>query len=217
METAVSDDRHITLFHNSRSRSRGVLVLLEELGASYSLQIIDLEKEQQRSPEFLAINPMGKVPAIAHGTSVVTEQGAIYQYLAELYPEAGLSPAPGDPDRGAYLRWLAFYGSAFEPAILDVALKRQAPPRAISPYADCDTVLAVLHAQLAKGDYLLGPRCSAADVLWGSALAWMTEFGVIDPPAPTRAYIARMATRPAVARAEAIDRQNVADVASPNG
>ncbi|KLD09706.1 glutathione S-transferase, partial [Xanthomonas perforans] len=73
----MSDDRHVTLFHNPRSRSRGVLVLLVELGARYSLQPIDLEKEQQRTPEFLAINPMGKIPTIVHGTSVVTEQGAI--------------------------------------------------------------------------------------------------------------------------------------------
>ncbi|PPU67726.1 glutathione S-transferase family protein [Xanthomonas pisi] len=203
----MSDDRHITLFHNPRSRSRGVLVLLEELRASYSLQVIDLEKEQQLAPEFLAINPMGKIPTIVHGDSVVTEQGAIYQYLAELYPEAGLSPAPGDADRGAYLRWLAFYGAAFEPAIVDLALKRTPPPRSLSPYADCDTVLNVVYAQLAQGDYLLGTRCSAADVLWGGALAWMVQFGLIDPPAPTRAYIARMADRPAVARASAIDGQ----------
>ncbi|MEA9579013.1 glutathione S-transferase family protein [Xanthomonas nasturtii] len=203
----MSADRHITLFHNPRSRSRGVLVLLEELGASYSLQIIDLEKEQQLAPEFLAINPMGKIPTIVHGDSVVTEQGAIYQYLAELYPEAGLSPAPGEADRGAYLRWLAFYGAAFEPAIVDLALKRSPPPRSLSPYADSDTVLNVVYAQLAQGDYLLGTRCSAADVLWGGALAWMVQFGLIDPPAPTRAYIARMAERPAVARATGVDAQ----------
>ncbi|WP_115513202.1 MULTISPECIES: glutathione S-transferase family protein [Xanthomonas] len=203
----MSADRHITLFHNPRSRSRGVLVLLEELGASYSLQIIDLEKEQQLAPEFLAINPMGKIPTIVHGDSVVTEQGAIYQYLAELYPEAGLSPAPGDADRGAYLRWLAFYGAAFEPAIVDLALKRSPPPRSLSPYADSDTVLNVVYAQLAQGDYLLGTRCSAADVLWGGALAWMVQFGMIDPPAPTRAYIARMTERPAVARATGVDAQ----------
>ncbi|MEA9565578.1 MULTISPECIES: glutathione S-transferase family protein [Xanthomonas] len=203
----MSADRHITLFHNPRSRSRGVLVLLEELGASYSLQIIDLEKEQQLAPEFLAINPMGKIPTIVHGDSVVTEQGAIYQYLAELYPEAGLSPAPGDADRGAYLRWLAFYGAAFEPAIVDLALKRSPPPRSLSPYADSDTVLNVVYAQLAQGDYLLGTRCSAADVLWGGALAWMVQFGMIDPPAPTRAYIARMTERPAFARATGVDAQ----------
>ncbi|NIJ91757.1 glutathione S-transferase [Xanthomonas campestris] len=199
----MPDNRHIILFHNPRSRSRGVLVLLEELGASYDLQIVNLEKGEQLTSQYLAINPMGKIPAIRHGDSVVTEQGAIYQYLAELYPEAGLSPAPGDADRGAYLRWLAFYGSAFEPAIIDRALKRDAPPRAISPYADCDTVLQVIDAQLAKGDYLLGERCSAADVLWGGALGWMLDFGLVDPPASTRAYIARMADRPAFARAEA--------------
>ncbi|CAD7733071.1 Disulfide-bond oxidoreductase YfcG [Xanthomonas hydrangeae] len=201
----MPDDRHVTLFHNPHSRSRGVLVLLEELGASYSLHIVDLEKGEQLAPEYLAINPMGKIPAIRHRDSVVTEQGAIYQYLAELYPEAGLSPAPGDADRGAYLRWLAFYGSAFEPAIIDRAMKRDAPPRSMSPYADCDTVLQVIDAQLAKGDYLLGERCSAADVLWGGALGWMVDFGLVDPPAPTRAYIARMADRPAVGRAEEIN------------
>ncbi|KGK56072.1 glutathione S-transferase [Xanthomonas cannabis pv. phaseoli] len=213
----MSDARHITLFHNPRSRSRGVLVLLEELGASYDVRFVDLEHAQQRSPEFLAINPMGKIPTIVHGSSVVTEQGAIYQYLAEMYPEAGLSPAPGDADRGAYLRWLAFYGSAFEPAIMDLALKREAPPRSLSPYADADTVLAVVHAQLAQGDYLLGARCSAADVLWGGALGWMVEFGLIDPPAPTRAYIARMAARTAVARAAAVDGRPGADAACPSG
>ncbi|ALS94593.1 glutathione S-transferase [Xanthomonas oryzae] len=94
---------------------------------------IDLEKERQRTPEFLAINPRGKSPTIVHGTSVVTEQGAIYQDHAELYLEVGLLPAPGDADRGAYLRWLAFYGWAFEPAIMDLALKREAPARSLSP------------------------------------------------------------------------------------
>ncbi|RBB25575.1 glutathione S-transferase, partial [Xanthomonas oryzae pv. oryzae] len=133
----MSDDRHITLFHNPRSR--GALLLPEELGANYSVHPIDLEKERQRTPEFLAINLKGKSPTIVHGTSVVTEQGAIYENLAELYPEVGLSPAPGDADRGAYLRWLAFYGSAFEPAIMDLALKREPPPRSLSPYASADS------------------------------------------------------------------------------
>ncbi len=148
---------------------------------------------------------MGKVPAIVHAGAVVTEQGAIYPYLADLYPEAGLAPPIGDPLRGPYLRWLAFYGACFEPALVDRALKREPPPRAMSPYADCDTVLAVVDAQLARGDYLLGARCSAADVLWGSALGWMLAFGLLDPPAPTRAYAARMAARPAVQRALAVD------------
>jgi glutathione S-transferase len=200
-----SADRHITLYHNPHSRSKGVLILLEELGADYALQRLDLQQGEQSMPAYLAINPMGKVPAIVHQGVPITEQVAIYQYLAELYPEAGLAPAPGDPRRGPYLRWLAFYGSAFEPAILDRALKREAPPRMLSPYADCATVLGVIDAQLARGDYLLGAHCSAADVLWGSALGWMIGFGLVDPPAPTRAYVERMAARPAAQRAQAID------------
>ena len=198
-------DRHVTLYHNPKSRSKGVLILLEELGADYAIERLDLQKGEQLAPEYLAINPMGKVPAIVHLGSPITEQVAIYQYLADLYPEAGLAPAMGDPRRGPYLRWLAFYGSAFEPAVLDRALKREAPPRMLSPYADCDTVMGVVDDQLARGDYLLGERCTAADVLWGSALGWMIGFGLMDPPAPTRAYVDRMAAWPAVQRAQAID------------
>ncbi|MCC4592826.1 glutathione S-transferase family protein [Xanthomonas campestris pv. cannae] len=201
----MTSDRHITLFHNPHSRSRGVLILLEELGADYAIERIDFDRQAQLAPEYLAINPMGKVPAIVHAGAVVTEQGAIYPYLADLYPEAGLAPPIGDPLRGPYLRWLAFYGACFEPALVDRALKREPPPRAMSPYADCDTVLAVVDAQLARGDYLLGARCSAADVLWGSALGWMLQFGLLDSPAPTRAYAERMAARPAVQRALAVD------------
>ncbi|KMM76382.1 glutathione S-transferase [Xanthomonas sp. NCPPB 1128] len=201
----MTTDRHVTLFHNPHSRSRGVLILLEELGADYAIERIDFDRQAQLAPAYLAINPMGKVPAIVHAGAVVTEQGAIYPYLADLYPEAGLAPPIGDPLRGPYLRWLAFYGACFEPALVDRALKRAPAPRAMSPYADCDTVLAVVDAQLARGDYLLGDRCSAADVLWGSALGWMLQFGLLDPPAPTRAYAARMAERPAVQRALAVD------------
>ncbi|KAB7764839.1 glutathione S-transferase family protein [Xanthomonas maliensis] len=201
----MQTDRHIVLFHNARSRSRGVLILLEELGADYRLEPIDLQRGEQRSPSFLAVNPMGKLPTIRHGDSVVTEQVAIYQYLAELYPEAGLSPAPGDADRGPYLRWLAFYGACFEPAMTDQAAKRPPAPQSMSPYGDVATVVEVVDAQLARGPYLLGERCSAADVLWGSALGWMVAFGLLDPPGPTRTYVERMAARPAVARAAAVD------------
>lgn len=100
---------------------------------------------------------------------------------------------------------------------MDLALKREAPPRSLSPYASADTVLQVVDAQLAKGDYLLGKRCSAADVLWGGVLRWMAEFGLIDPPPPTRASIARMAARPAVARAQAVDTSAGADAAGASG
>ncbi len=205
--------RHVTLHHASPSRSTGTLDLLEALGAEYTLERLDLKAGDNLSPAFLALNPMGKVPAIVHDGVLVTEQVAIHQYLAELYPEAGLAPAIGSPLRGPFLRWLAFHGSCFEPAMIDRAMKREPAPRSISPYVDAETVLAVVEAQLARNDYFLGAEPSAVDFLWGSALGWMTGFGVVQPGPATAAYIARMAAHPAVMRARQIDAAS-ADVAS---
>ncbi|WP_410954055.1 glutathione S-transferase C-terminal domain-containing protein, partial [Pseudomonas aeruginosa] len=91
----------------------------------------------------------------------------VYLYAAELYPEAGLSPAVGDPLRGAYLRWMAFHGACFEPAIVDRSMKREPAAYSMSPYGNFDAMLDTLTAQLEKGPYLLGERFTAADVLWG--------------------------------------------------
>lgn len=195
----------LTLFHAAPSRSGGVLALLEALGADYRLEVLDLKAGENLAPAFLAINPMGKVPAVLHDGVLVTEQVALYQYLAELYPAAGLAPAVGDPARGPFLRWLAFHGSCLEPAVMDLALKREPAPRSMSPYVDVATVLQTLETQLAQGDYLLGSRLSAADFLWGSALGWLTAFKLLQPGPATTAYIARMAAHPAVVRAREID------------
>ena len=197
--------RHVTLFHAPQSRSAGTLVLLEELGADYELHVLDLKKGEQRRPPYLAINPMGKVPAIRHDGALVTEQGAVYAYLADLYPEAGITPAIGDPLRGPYLRWLFYYGSSFEPALIDRSLKREPAPSSTSPYGDYETMLKTLNDQLATGPYLLGDRFTAADVLWGTALRWTTMFKLVPETPAITAYIARVASRPAVARAAKID------------
>lgn len=196
---------HITLYHAIPSRSAGVLVLLEALGADYALEVLDLKAGDNVAPAYLAVNPMGKVPAIVHDGALVTEQVAIYQYLAELYPEAGLAPPIGDPQRGPFLRWLAFHGSCFEPAMVEKAMKRDPAPRGMSPYVDAETVLRVVEEQLSQGDYLLGSQMSAADFLWGSALGWLSAFGLLQPGPATTAYIARMAAHPAAARAKDID------------
>jgi glutathione S-transferase len=201
----MTDSRRITLFHSLNSRSVGARILLEELNADYDVYLLDIKAGEQREEEYLAINPMGKVPAIRHGDALITEQAAIYIYLADLYPEAGLAPAIGDPLRGPYLRWMVFYGSCFEPALIDVALKREAAPPAMSPYGDYDTVVKTLNDQLAQWPYILGERFSAADILWGIALGWTTMFKLLPATRVIQAYIARINARPAVAAARAKD------------
>jgi glutathione S-transferase len=200
-------DHDITLFHAPNTRSAGVLALLEELGAPYKLHVLDIKKGEQRSVHYLAVNPMGKVPAILHGGALVTEQGAVYTYLADLFPDAGLAPLIGDPLRGPYLRWLFFYGSCFEPALVDRAMKRDPAPPATSPYGDYDTMLKTLQDQLATGPYLLGERFTAADVLWGTALLWTTKFKLVAETPAIVAYIGRVSARPAAARARAKDAE----------
>jgi glutathione S-transferase len=201
----MTTDRHVTLFHSPQSRSAGALILLEELGADYELHVLNLRQGDQRKPEYLAVNPMGKVPAILHNGALVTEQGAVYAYLADLYPEAGITPAIGDPLRGPYLRWLFYYGSSFEPALVDRSLKREPAPAATSPYGDYETMLKTLSDQLAAGPFLLGERFTAADVLWGTALRWTTMFKLVPETPVITGYVGRVTSRPAVARAAKID------------
>jgi glutathione S-transferase len=198
---------NLTFFHAPNSRSGATRILLEELGARYDLHVLNLKKNEQRAPSYLAVNPMGKVPAIVHDDALVTEQPAIFIYLADLFPEAGLAPVLGDPLRGPYLRWLAFYGSSFEPAINDVAMKREPAPPMMCPYGDFDTMLATLTRQLRAGPYLLGERFSAADVLWGTALGWMTMFKLVPELPEVMAYIDRVSSRPAARRAAEADAQ----------
>ena len=202
--------RHVTLFHSPQSRSAGALILLEELGADYALHVLNLKKGEQRRADYLAINPMGKVPAIVQDGALVTEQGAVYAYLADLYPEAGITPAIGDPLRGPYLRWLFYYGSSFEPALIDKSLKREPAPASTSPYGDYETMLKTLTDQLAGGPFLLGERFTAADVLWGTALRWTTMFKLVPETPVVTGYIARVTSRPAVARAAKIDADLIA-------
>ena len=201
----MPSSRHVTLYHSPNSRSGGTLVLLEELGADYELKLLNLKTGEQRQAAYLAVNPMGKVPAIRHGDAIVTEQVAVYLYLADLYSEAGLAPAFGDPLRGPYLRWMAFYGSSYEPALMDRSMKRDPAPPSTSPYGDFDTMFKTLTDQLGKGPYMLGERFSAVDVLWGSALRWTTMFDLVPDVPVTKAYVERVMARPAVARAAKID------------
>lgn len=191
-----------------------MLTLLEELGADYELHVMNMKKNEQRGAAYLAINPMGKVPAVMHNGALVTEQVAVYTYLADMYPEAGITPLIGDALRGPYLRWMAFYGSCFEPAFVDKAMKREQGAASMTPYGNLDDVWNAVTGQLSKGDYMLGDIFTAVDVLWGSALNWMTMFGLAPETPVVRAYIDRVKARPAVARAGKIDADLVAKQAA---
>jgi glutathione S-transferase len=166
---------------------------------------------EQRGAAYLAINPMGKVPAIRHGEALVTEQVAIFLYLADLFPGAGLAPGIGDALRGPYLRWMAFYAACYEPALVDKALKRDQAPLPMSPYGDFDTMLDAVIGQLSQGPYMLGERFSAADVLWAGGLGWGRMFGVVPSDQPVIAsYVERVTARPAFVKVAAQDAERAA-------
>ncbi|MGQ0681443.1 glutathione S-transferase family protein [Bradyrhizobium sp.] len=212
----TTSDR-ITLYYSPQTRATGTRVPLEELGAPYDLQILNMKAGEQRQPAYLAINPLGKVPAIRHGEALVTEQVALYIYLADLFPQAGLTPALNDPRRGPYLRWIAYYGSSFEPALIDKFMKHEPAPVTQSPYSDYETMLGALEAQLSKGPYLLGERMTAADILWGVAFNWTMMFGLVSKQDVFVRYAERIASRPAFQRISADDDKMAAQHAAAAG
>jgi len=207
----------ITLYYSPQTRATGARVLLEELGAPYDLHVLNMKAGEQRKAAYLAINPLGKVPAIGHRGALVTEQVAIFIYLADLFPKAGLTPALDDISRGPYLRWIAYYGSSFEPAVIDHFMKREPAPVTQSPYADYDTMLGALEAQLTKGPYLFGEQITAADILWGIAFSWTMMFGIVPKKDVFVRYAERITSRPAFQRISAADAEMAAAHAAAAG
>jgi glutathione S-transferase len=195
----------LTLYHNPQSRSTTVHFMLHELGEPFEIVPIELKAGEHKKPEFLKINPMGKIPVLRDGDVIVTETPAILTYLADKYPKAGLAPAIDSPDRGAYLRWLFFYGSCFEPALTDLALKRETPP-STAGWGKPAHVLDTLSAGLKPGPWLLGERFSAADVMVGSGVAYMLGFKILPERPEYVDYVARLEARPARKAARAADQ-----------
>ncbi|MGC2409709.1 MAG: glutathione S-transferase family protein [Methyloceanibacter sp.] len=197
----------LTLYHAAPSRSSIVRWMLEEIGEPYDIHLLSLASGEQLKPDYLAVNPMGKVPALRHGDVVITEAAAICTYLADAFPRAGLSIPIGDPRRGVYLKWLFFGPSCVEPAITDRAFPRKEEPRrGTLGYGDLDTMMTVLAKAVARGPYLMGEQFTAADVVIGSTLRWGMMFKLLPERPEFTAYIARLQQRPALQRAVALDQ-----------
>jgi glutathione S-transferase len=198
----------LTLYHAAPSRSSITHWMLEEVGEPFDLHLLSLARNEHKSPEYLKVNPMGKVPTLRHGDVVITEGAAICAYLADEFPARKLNIPVGNPRRGVYLKWLFFGPSCIEPAITDRAFPRKEPPRASAlGHGDYDTVVGVLADAVAKGPYLMGEQFTAADVVIGSALRWGMQFKLLPERPEFLPYTARLAERPALQRAEAKDKE----------
>ena len=194
----------IKLYWSPRSRSFTALWLLEETGQPYERILTDISTGAQKTPEYLAINPMGKVPALKDGDATLAEAAAICAYVAERYPDARLAPPLGDPLRAKYLYWLFFSPGCVEPAMVQISNKLEINSVAAG-WGDAQRVFDVLDAALRKGPWLLGDTFSAADVMIGSGLNFAVRLFRMVPQRPSfEAYIARCMSRPAFQRAEKI-------------
>ena len=200
----------LTFYTNPMSRGRIARWMLEEIGAPYDTVVLDYATGM-KAPEYLRINPMGKVPAIVHDDRVVTEGAAICAYLADVFPHAGL--APTDAERAAYYRWMFYAAGPVEAAVTDRSLGVEVPDdkRAMVGYGSFDAVVDTLEQAVTATPYLAGDRFTAADVYAGSQIAWGVMFGSLPKRDAFEAYIARINERPAAMRAREIDDALVAE------
>jgi glutathione S-transferase len=196
----------LTFYTNPMSRGRMVRWMLEEVGAPYETVLLDYGASM-KGPDYLAINPMGKVPAIRHGDTVVTETAAIVAYLADAFPEAGLAPAATHPARGEYLRWMFYTAGPVEQAMSLSGLGVEVPPEKTGMMGcGSQTIVAdVLDGFLTGRPFVLGDRFSAADVYLGAILGFATRFGSIPIRPSFGPYLAGVMARPAQVKASGID------------
>lgn len=191
----------IVLYYNPVSRARIAHWMLEEVGAPYRIELVSLDKLEHKQPSFLAVNPMGKLPAIVHRSTVVTECGAICAYLADAFPAARLAPRNEEPARGTYLRWMFFASGCVEPAMIDRMLNRPQPERTSAlGYGSYTDTLNALEKALTPGPYILGDRFSAADVFVGSQVGYGLMTKGLEPRPVFQSYVARFSERPAYKR-----------------
>lgn len=201
-----SSDEEIVFYTNPMSRGRIVRWMLEEIGQPYRTVVLDYGTTM-KAPDYLAINPMGKVPAIVHRGVVVTEGAAICAWLADAFPQAGLAPALDDPARGTWYRWLFFAAGPMEAAITARSLNLLPPAdkAASVGYGSFDQMVDALETAVSKGPWILGDRFSAADVYLGSQIIWGLMFKTLPERDVFKAYADRLNGREAAVRAREID------------
>lgn len=202
------------LYHSPQSRSTSIRWLLEEIGEPYDLHVLNLAKGEHKSPEFLAVNPMGKVPTLRHGDTLVTEGGAIACYLADAFPAAGLAPALTHPARGPYLRWMFFGPSCVEPAVGDKSLNREPGPPSRLGYGTYEATMDALVRAITPGPYILGEKFSAVDVMIGNNIRWMRMWKLIPDRPEFASYVERLLERPALQRQLALDQELAKELAA---
>ncbi len=202
----------IQFYTNPMSRGRIVRWMLEEVGEPYQTHVLDYGAAM-KSPEYLAINPMGKVPAIVHGASTATECAAICAYLADAFPSAGLAPPPTDPRRAPYYRWMFFAAGPIEAAVTNAALKLDIPSakKVTLGYGSLADVTATLDQAIGNAPYICGDQFTAADVYVGSHIGWGMQFGTLEKRPTFEAYVNRLQERPAYVRARECDDALLAD------
>jgi glutathione S-transferase len=192
------------LYWSPRSRSFSALWLLEETGEPYERVLTDITKGAQKTAEYLAVNPMGKVPAIRDGETTLAEAAAICAYVAERYPQAKLAPPVGDAQRAKYYYWLFFGPGCMEPAMVQIATKMEMNPVAAG-WGDAQRVYDVLDTALEKGPWILGKNFSAADIVVGSGLNFAVRlFKMVPARSSFDRYLDACAARPAFQRAATI-------------
>jgi glutathione S-transferase len=196
----------LTLHYAPRTRSFTTLWLLEELGVPYELASFDLYSGRHKQSDFLALNPMGKVPVLVCDGIPVSETGAIAIYMADRFPTAGLAPAFDDPQRPAYLRWMFFAAGVLEPAFGQKFFSWEAPASQMA-WGSFDQMHEVLSEAVRDSEWLLGDRFSAADVVVGAGARFGILFGVFEKHGPIAEYVARLTARAGLQRAEAIEQR----------
>ena len=192
----------IVLYHHPYSRAANMVWALEEVGVPYSLRTVNLMAGEQKSPAFLALNPMGKLPVLTDGDVVVSETSAICMYLGDRYAMGRLAPALDNSARGSYLRWCVYPSAVIEPGCMAKAAGWEYKPGQAG-WGSYESILSSLEGGIVPGPWLLGEQFTMADVLVGGTLRWMLRFNMIDARPALVDYAARLGGRPALQRAEA--------------